>query len=167
MPTTRPNPRLAKIHRNYSVDEIARLYEVHRNTVRAWIKRGLRTVDERRPVLVLGRDLVDYLQQRRAANKRPCGLDEIFCLRCREPRVPMDRLVAYRPLTPSQGNLVGRCGRCMAGLFRRASLAKLPQIEAVLTVTRAQGEEHIDESPIPSLNSDFAHDGHNHAHAPP
>ena len=48
MPATRPNPRLAKIHRSYTVDEIATLYGVHRNTVRAWIARGLATVDQRR-----------------------------------------------------------------------------------------------------------------------
>ncbi len=28
----RPNPRLAKIHRNYSVEEIATLYDIHKNT---------------------------------------------------------------------------------------------------------------------------------------
>ena len=167
MPATRPNPRLAKIHRNYSVDEIARLYGVHRNTVRAWIKGGLRTVDDRRPVLVLGRDLADFVQRRREARRRPCGPGEIYCLRCREPREPAGRQVVYRPLTPMQGNLLGRCGCCCAWLFRRVSLAKLPQIEAVLGVTREQGEGHIDESPAFSLHSDFAQDGHHHAHTPP
>jgi hypothetical protein len=38
-----PNPRRAKIHRNYTVAEIATLYTVHRNTVREWIKHGLPT----------------------------------------------------------------------------------------------------------------------------
>lgn len=167
MSATRPNPRLAKVHRNYTVDEIARLYGVHRNTVRAWLKRGLRTVDERRPLLVLGRDLADYLRQRRTESKRPCGPGELYCLRCREPRVPANRRVVYRPLTPTQGNLVGRCGHCGVGLFRRISLAKLPGIEAVLGVMCEQGEGHIDENPSPTLNSDFAQDGHIHADTSP
>jgi len=29
-----PNPRLVKVHRNYLVEEIARLFRVHKNTVR-------------------------------------------------------------------------------------------------------------------------------------
>jgi hypothetical protein len=36
-----PNYRLVKIHRNYSVEEIARLCGKHKNTVRAWLKDGL------------------------------------------------------------------------------------------------------------------------------
>jgi hypothetical protein len=34
-----PNYRLVKIHRNYTVEEIARLLKVHKNTVRGWINR--------------------------------------------------------------------------------------------------------------------------------
>ena len=49
-----PNPRLAKIHRNYTVEEVASLFGVHRNTVREWVKRGLPTSDDQRPMLILG-----------------------------------------------------------------------------------------------------------------
>lgn len=167
MPATRPNPRLAKIHRSYTVDEIATLYGLHRNTVRAWIARGLPTVDQRRPVLVLGSHLAAFLQARRTANKRPCGPGEIYCLRCREPRQPAGGAVRYHPLTVTQGNLVGLCGCCGAGLNRRVSLAKLPLVSGALTVTLSQGREHIDESPQPSLNSDFKQDNPDHANAPP
>ena len=49
-----PNPRLVKIHRSYTVEETATVCGVHRNTVRQWIKTGLRTLDTRRPVLMQG-----------------------------------------------------------------------------------------------------------------
>ena len=45
MGARRPNPKLAKIHRTYTVEEVARLYDVHRNTVRQWIKDGLPSMD--------------------------------------------------------------------------------------------------------------------------
>ena len=51
-----PNPRLVKIHRNYSVEDIARLFDVHKNTVRSWLKQGLAAIDDRRPTLILGRE---------------------------------------------------------------------------------------------------------------
>lgn len=167
MPATRPNPRLAKIHRSYTVEEIAKLFGVHRNTVRAWIARGLPTIDQRRPVLVLGRHLADYLQARRTVNKRPCGPGQIYCLRCREPRAPAGGVVRYHALTPTQGNLVGLCGCCGAGLNRRVSLTKLASVQGELRVTLAQAQDHIDESPLPSLNSDFVQDGPIHANASP
>ena len=37
-----PNYRLVKIHHSYTVEEIARLFGSHRNTVRRWLKLGLR-----------------------------------------------------------------------------------------------------------------------------
>ena len=163
----RPNPRLAKIHRSYTVEEIAKLYGVHRNTVRAWIARGLQTVDQRRPILVLGSHLVAFLQAKRAVNKRPCGPGEIYCLRCREPRRPAGGAVRYHPLTATLGNLVGLCGRCGAGLNRRVSLVKLPVVLADLAVTLGQAREHIDESQQATLNSDFVQDGSNHANSSP
>ena len=76
-----PNPRLAKIHRNYTVEEVASLFGVHRNTVRDWVKRGLPTSDGRRPMLILGRDLVAFLSARRAKNKRTCHPGELILAR--------------------------------------------------------------------------------------
>jgi transposase-like protein len=49
-----PNPRLAKIHRSYSVEEIARLFKLHKNTVRAWLRQGLEAIDGQRPTVVRG-----------------------------------------------------------------------------------------------------------------
>jgi len=72
MSSHRLNHRLVKIHRSYLVEEAATLLDVHRNTVRQWIKLGLPTSDEKRPTLILGRVLIDFLQSSRALNKRPC-----------------------------------------------------------------------------------------------
>jgi transposase-like protein len=67
-----PNPRLVKIHRSYSVEEIAGLFGIHKNTIRAWLKQGLEPIDKSRPVLVHGKVLAAFLTARRAASKRPC-----------------------------------------------------------------------------------------------
>jgi hypothetical protein len=42
------HPRLAKIHRNHKVEDVASVLAVHRNTVRQWVKSGLPTRDKRR-----------------------------------------------------------------------------------------------------------------------
>ena len=68
-----PNYRLVKIHRTYSVEEIARLFDKHKNTVRKWLKEGLQPIDKSRPVLALGSVLVAFFKARRMAAKRPCA----------------------------------------------------------------------------------------------
>lgn len=150
-----PNPRLAKIHRNYTVEEIATLYRVHKNTVRNWVKDGLPTNDDRRPMLILGRDLFVFLQAKRVKNKRPCQPGEIYCVRCRTTQKPAGAMAEYQPLTGTSGNLVGICPSCESMMYRRVNFANLMQVGAGLDVTLLQALPHIDESIQPCVNSDF------------
>jgi hypothetical protein len=137
------------------VEEIATLFDVHRNTVRAWVKRGLPTSDDRRPMLILGRDLVAFLQLQRAKNKRTCQPGEIYCVRCRAPKAAAGDMADYEALTTTQGNLVSICPDCETIIYRRVSLAKLAQIRGKLDITFPQALRHIGESAQPSVNSDF------------
>lgn len=150
-----PNPRLAKIHRNYTVEEVAALYGIHRNTVRAWIKSGLPTCDARRPVLILGAALSAFLIQKRAKNKRPCAPGEMYCMRCRVPQVPDLGIADYQQLTQGGGNLMGLCPSCGCMMNRRVSLEKLNTIRGSLDITLPNPLQHIDESIQPSVNSDL------------
>ena len=150
-----PNPRLAKIHRNYTVDEVADLFGVHKNTVRGWVKYGLPTSDGRRPMLILGRELVAFLTARRAKNKRTCQPGEIYCVRCRAPRAPAGDMVDYMPVTATLGNLAAICSACETMMYRRVSLVKLAQVRGDLNITMPQALEHIGESAQPTVNSDL------------
>lgn len=150
-----PNPRLAKIHRNYTVEEVAALFGVHRNTVREWVKRGLPVSDDKRPMLILGRALFEFLQTRRAKNKRPCQSDEIYCLRCRIPQHPAGDMAEYQPVTTTTGNLIGICPTCETMMYRRVSLAKLDLFRAHLEIGLAQALPHIGKSTQPCVNSDL------------
>lgn len=150
-----PNHRLAKIHRNYTVEEIASLFGIHRNTVREWVKRGLPTSDDKRPMLILGRDLSAFLQARRAKNKRPCQPGEIYCVRCRAPKPPAGDMADYQAMTETLGNLIGICPSCESMMFRRVNLSKLGLVRGKLDITMPQALSHIDESTQPSVNSDL------------
>jgi hypothetical protein len=151
----RPNHRLVKIHRSYSVEEVARLFGTHKNTVRAWVKAGMPTCDSKRPTLILGRDLFDYLQARRRKNKRPCQPGEIYCVRCRAPKQPAGDMAEYQPITAGLGNLIGICPACDGMIYRRASRAKLAEIQGNLEITFSEAERRVSDIDSPTVNSDF------------
>jgi len=149
------NPRLAKTHRSYTVEEVALLFHVHKNTVRQWSKQGLPTCDDQRPMLILGSALREFLHARRAKNKRPCQPGEIYCVRCRAPRKPAGDMAEYQPQTETLGNLVAICPACETIINRRVSLTKLPMVRGPLDITFPQARRHIVESYPPTVNSDL------------
>ena len=155
MSTRLPNPQRAKLHRSYSVEEVARVCGVHRNTVRHWIKAGLRTCDDRRPVLILGHDLRFYLQAKRTRNKRPCAPWQIYCVRCRTPQVPAGNMADYRPGSRSGGMLEAICPICGSMMYRRISPAQLPEMRSVLEITLPCADSRIGARAHPCVNSDF------------
>jgi hypothetical protein len=152
----RPNYRLVKIHRSYTVEEVARLFGTHKNIVRAWVKAGLPTCDGKRPTLTLGRDLAAYLQARQKKNKRPCQPGEIYCVRCCAPKLPAGNMAEYQPVTAALGNLVGICPDCEGMIYRRASRAKLSEIQGNLDISFSEAKPRVSDSDLPIVKSDFS-----------
>jgi Helix-turn-helix domain len=150
-----PNHRRVKIHRNYTVEEIARLFGIHKNTVRAWVNAGLPTCDDKRPTLILGQDLVVFLQARRARNKQPCRPGEIYCVRCRSPKSPAGDMADCLPVTEAIGNLEAICPDCDCMMNRRVSMAKLRQVQGKMDIRFPQALRRVSERNQPTVNSDL------------
>ncbi|MBL4682453.1 MAG: hypothetical protein JKY88_17260 [Pseudomonadales bacterium] len=133
--TKRYNPNKGKINRNYSISEIALLYGVHKNTVKARLRRGLKRIDDHRPYLILGRDLKHFIKDLRTINKRPCELGEIYCFKCREPRIPAQGSTIFEAESSRFGRIKANCNVCnslMNKYFRLADLVLLQRHFAVI-----------------------------------
>lgn len=141
MPGKRLNPNLAKVHRTYTIEEVARLFVVHRQTVRNWIKSGLPKFDKQRPILISGDCLRAFLQVRRNQKKRPCKPGELYCMRCRQPRRPAAGMLEYLAITPSSGNLRALCPSCAALMHRRVNLKKIRSAVGQNPVTFPDGQK--------------------------
>jgi excisionase family DNA binding protein len=150
-----PNHRQVKIHRSYTVEEAASLFGIHKNTVRVWVKAGLPVIDDRRPMLILGRELAAFLQARRTRNKQTCQPGEIYCVRCRTPKFPAGDMADYVPITEKLGTLQAICPDCETMMNRHVSLARLEQVRGKLDITFPQALQQVSNSIQPTVNSDL------------
>jgi len=154
-----PNHCKVKIHRSYTVEEIATLFGVHKNTVRQWIKTGLPVLDDKRPSLVFGQDLATYLSRRRAGNKRICRAGQLYCVRCRAPKAAAGGMADYVPDTAKVGVLKALCVDCHSIMNRKVSVEELEEIRGELSVAFPQGWEQVSNRAEPTVNSDFKQEG--------
>jgi len=156
------NHHLVKIHRSYIVEEIANLFGIHKNTVRNWIKGGLVTIDDKRPMLIHGRSLVTFLQARRTKNKHTCKPGELYCMRCRVPKFPAGDMAEYTSITEKVGNLIAICPDCHSIMNQRVSLARIEKICGNMDITFPKALRHIVESTSPTVNSDLKQGASDH-----
>jgi hypothetical protein len=154
-----PNPRRVKVHRPYTVDEAAQLFDCHRNTIRHWQKQGLEPVDGKRPIVFEGRTLAAFLEVRRGARRRRLRPGEIYCLPCREPREAAGDMAEYVPLTADRGNLRGICPTCGRLIHRAVGRAQLETVRGKLDVTFTEPSPRIRETSCLSVDCDFKSDG--------
>ena len=155
MPARRINPNAVKIHRSYSVGELAACYGVHKNTVRHWQRSGLSPLDSQRPMLFHGRDIRAFLSSRRASRKQPCPVGTLYCCRCRAPRSPAPGPVEFVALNGISGNLGATCGTCGTQMHRRARKAAVHSILPGRQIQFVEGQSRLKGRSPPSLNCDL------------
>jgi hypothetical protein len=154
-----PNPRLVKVHRNYSVEEVARLFSLHKNTVRNWLKLGLPAIDDRRPpdprpgavpvparapaqgqaVLRAGSDFLHRLPRAQNTGRENGGLHRH---------------------SPTAGSLCGICPDCGRLIYRRINLAKMDAVRGELEIAFTQPRPRLEETTNPNVNCDSTEGDH-------
>src|SRR5262249_32729391 len=148
------NSQLAKIHRSYSVEEVSRLFGVHKNTVHNWLRQGLSAIDEQRPTVIRGVELRRFLIDRRTRAKQTCGPGRIYCLPCRAPKVPAGNIADCIQTGDTAGTLQGICPDCNRMIFRRVNPRKLNAVRSDLDITVTQAPSRIEETSNPNVNCD-------------
>jgi hypothetical protein len=140
VPTQGSNPNRVKLHRSYSVSELAACLGVSSNTVRHWQRNGLAPIDKVRPVLFQGAVVRAFLSLRNAARKRPCPPGTLYCFRCRAPRKPALDMVDFVPINDLSGNIRALCDTCGTMMHRRARKAALPTIMPDCDIQFVEGQ---------------------------
>lgn len=141
--------RKVKSNRSYTIDEAARKIGATKGTVRRWIEKGLPAIRDRKPFLILGEDLSDYMA-RRSRPKRSCPPGTCFCVKCDDARRPAGDMAEFVPVNASSGNLRAICPDCGNLMHRRTSRVQLDLIRATLDVAIVEAVPRIDDSGRPS-----------------
>ncbi len=155
MAARRVDPRAVKLHRSYSVPELATCFGVHKNTVRHWRREGLTPIDDGRPVLFQGITIREFLSKRNASRKCPCSPGTLYCFKCRAARPAALGMVDYVSINAVSGNVRAICATCETVMHRRARMAHLAAIMPGCDVLFVQAPLRLEGSPAPSLNCDL------------
>ena len=127
---------------------------VAKGTVRRWIKTGLPSLNDQRPTLIVGRELIEFLNDR-APKKNKIAIHQSYCFGCRAPRDPAFGEVEIDPSTTGGVMLISLCGACSTVMHKRVSAGSLDDLKEKVTVTIRQNHQRINEGARPCLNDHF------------
>lgn len=133
-------PRLNRIKslHSYTINEAAEVSGVSPRTIRNWAAGGLRLMQEDRPALVRGDDLITFIKAQRKQRKQSLPLDRFFCLRCRAPRATAGGLVECVQ-HGGRFTLIAICDVCETILRKPVARADLPRLRDLLDVVECGG----------------------------
>jgi hypothetical protein len=148
------NTNLIKETLSHSIYGIAELFGIDRGTVRRWIKEGLPMIDSRKPYLVLGSDLKEFIKKRQGNRKSKCNSNELYCCKCRKPRTSWNNLVDLKILNERRILIIGICSQCDTRINKLSSLKKLDNIKGIFDVQTIHNQDLIGFNPC-IVNADI------------
>ena len=107
---------------------------MHKQTIQSWLKQGLPVIDNKRPYLILGSELKYFITERQKNRKMKCADNELFCCKCRTPRVSIDNIVSIKIQNQRQANIQGICFLCGSLMNKRTTVTRIPQIEKIFNI---------------------------------
>jgi hypothetical protein len=134
----RLNARRLRAVLAYDVRELSRTLGITQGTVRAMIRRGLPTLSNRRPTLILGHAAREFIERENARAKQPLAPDQLYCLSCKAPTRPWGMLVDLVG-TARNPRLEGMCETCEGRCSRVVSTARLPDLRKIFDIAEDSG----------------------------
>lgn len=148
------NTRSIKRNLSYSIQEISELFGLHENAVLRWVKDGLSIIDQKKPYLINGQELADYLDLKQTKRRTKLKPDEFHCCKCRAPRKAWENQVDILIKNQSKLIISGLCCVCETIIHRLGSMRKLEEYQKIFSIQTIQ-EEHIIDRNSPSVKCDI------------
>ncbi len=147
----------------YDIEDICALYYdlgLHPQTVRTWIKNGLKTIDQSRPTLIYGNDLIKYIKAQNMKGKCKLEFDQFLCLKCKDARPVFQNKTV---LNQENKMLKARahCRTCKTTMFKSYKMSVYQDIRKTFRVVDVlelydcdtpPSKTHLEASKISPLN---------------
>ena len=111
-------------------------------------------IDNRKPYLVLGSDLKEFIKKRQGNRKTRCSTNELYCCKCRKPRTSWNNLVDLKILNERRFLIMGICSQCDTRINKLSSLKKLDNIKGIFDVQTIHDQDLIGFNPC-IVNADI------------
>lgn len=143
------NPNKSKIHRSYTMEEVANLYSINKRTVRNWIQDGLPVIKEKKPFLILGTELRIFIRQKNKSRKRKCKPNELYCFRCRKASLVEATSIHFLRESHGTGRVFGACLQCGVKVHKFYSLRNEEALKVALhkEITDSTKTHSLDDCP--------------------
>lgn len=137
------NIRMITSKKSYTIEEIADLFNIHPVSISRWFTEGLKKIDDKHPSLVFGEDLINFLSLKKQLNKHPCEDNQLFCVKCQEPRQSRNNTVCIK-VNDSRTIIVGSCEICGTKMNKAISPKKIDFYQQILTVVEIHTKDLIE-----------------------
>lgn len=128
----KPDLRRIRPTKTYTLPDIALTLGRGTATVRRWVGSGLPTLDDQKPALILGADLLTWLKLRWDARKHKCAPNQMYCMRCRMPRKAKIGSVVPHPRNEKTTTIKARCQSCGTRMNKACAQSKTEEFVAIL-----------------------------------
>ena len=136
----------------YDIDAICRLCGIHPKTALAWLKKGLEAIDNKKPILVYGYNLKAFLGNLNKLNKSSTSFEEMFCMKCKEPRSPLKKQIQLEQFEQKLLKTKAICQTCKTRMNKPYKLEDLPQLKRIFNVVQLL---ELYDSKTPTSNTPF------------
>jgi len=126
----------------YEVNEAAQALGKSPATIRNWVKDGLEIMSSRKPYLISGAAIQEYLRTKYRMAKRPLDPDQLYCPACRTGRRPSGMEVILIPMeAPKIALLKGACSHCGGTSMRMISKTKAQGFAQIFAIRKQATSE--------------------------
>lgn len=122
------NYKLIESNRSYSTEKIKKLIGIHEQTIREWIKECNLECVSKKPILIYGAVLKEFIKNRNENHKKTLNFNEFKCLKCKAILIPQGNQISIYNNKNGSIRATGICQNCnneFSKLFKKDSIEQL------------------------------------------